>query len=309
LVAALGIAALAGAGVTGSQAVGLYSSSHAPKAAVERYFEALQSGDAKAALGLADKPQTSQWLTAQVLREQLKIASITNVSVSALSSSGTTAKVQARYRLQFRNGPKDVVDTVTLVKRGSLWRLDSPAGSVKIDAVGPGSDRVSLAGRPLTDQSVVMFPGALPVTTDSPFVVLDGHPSVPLARTNSTVRIEPHLSDEGRRKMAQAVDAALAVCLTAAQPDLHCPAPAASRVIPGTLRGTTTAKFSDGGASIDLSSSGKGIVAFGGLLDVTGTWKAWDFNNQIIPGKGKLRMNVVARASIDDLSTIVWGAS
>jgi len=305
-VALLGLIALAGAAFTGQKAVAQYLDSHTPSSAVLRYFEALQSGDAAAALALSTPMADTPYLTNTVLRQQLKVAALADVTASTTSQTSTTAVVAIKYHLQFRDGTEVVDDRAQMIKQGTTWRILNGAGAVHVDAIGFGADRVALAGRPLVDQTAVFFPGALPLSTDTPLVVIPKHPHVTLRRDRTTVLVAPTLSDSAKRTVAEAVDKALAQCLTSANPDPHCPLPYTGRVVPGTLKGKAAPSFASAGASIDLASDGKGLISFGGVTEVTGTWKAWDFNNQVVTQSGKLGLPVQARASIDDLTTIRW---
>jgi len=304
--ASLGVLALIGAGGTGAKAFQIYSSSHSPARAVERYFEAVASGDAVAALGFASKIPSGNYLTNEVLEQQLAIAKVTDVNVHTVRATASSADVEVSYNLRFKSSGQSERDRVRLVKSNDRWLIVNPAATVRAVAVGAGSDRLMFAGRPMKEVATSMFPGALPVTTDNPNVIVDDEPLVTLSSSGKLVQVTVSLGESAKQTFAAAVDEGLAACLNGTTPDPRCPVPDVKRPVPGSLRGATTTKFASGDGAVGLDPEGKGLLEMAGTATVTGTWKTWNFNNQIVAGKGKTDVSVHARAAIDNPGTIYW---
>jgi hypothetical protein len=287
-----------------------WSTSRSPATVVRSYYQALADGDAPTALAFADAPANAEYLTSDVLRQQLNVAKLTDVSVSSTSMSGSSATVDVRYRLRFADKAQDVTDHDRLVKHGSTWRLRQVSTKVFLPKVRLGGDRVLFAGRPLTSAAFELFPGALPVTTDSPAVRIAGHPSVLLRSPSDTVQLNVEVSDERKKQAATALDTALARCLDATSSDVLCPLPPdVTRAVPGSLHGTVTKKLTDGDVVVTLSSGGKGVLDINADLAVDASWKAWDFNNLAVPAKGTVTLHLQATAALDDPATTYWAGT
>lgn len=293
------------AAVLGSVAIGQFRADHAPAAVVQRYFAALASGNAPAALSYASSAPRGEYLTSVVLGQQLAVARLSDVVVHASSTRGATATVQVSYRLGFRSGPVRVEDTAQLVKRHSSWRLSRVASSVNLDSDSAGANRLSFAGRPVPTGDVLLFPGALPVVSDSPAVQPDGRPLVQLSDDGQISRLSASVSIDAKRELTVALGKALTGCLAGSSRDPNCPLPDAGRPIPGSLRGSQTTADSDT-ISISLSSAADGTIDLSANVSVRGRWQAWDFNNQAISKSGNTDLDLHAVASIRNLNAVYW---
>jgi hypothetical protein len=293
----------------GSLAWSQWAASNSPGAVVKRYFQAISAGDAPAALAFADQRPTGEYLTSDVLEQQLKIAKLTDVRVRHTSKTESTATVEVQYRLAFAGGPQTVTDEIALVEHGSSWRLSRVSSAITFAQVRLGSDRVVLAGRPVKPTTINLLPGAVPVATDTAAVEVLGHPAVELKAASDIVQLVVDVSDSRKKQAAEALDAAIAKCLDATSSDPQCPLPDVKRPIPGSLRGKATKKLADGGVTVQLASDGQGLLDVGGDVPIDGSWKTWNFNNQAVPGQGPITVHVKARAALDDPGTIYWLAA
>jgi hypothetical protein len=167
------------------------------------------------------------------------------------------------------------------------------------------ANRLTFAGRPLPVEEVRVFPGALPLGTDSPAVRPNGQQLTRLIDDGQHRDLSVSISDEAKATLRQSLNRALARCLTGASKDPNCPQPAGTRPIPGSLRGSENTAGSDP-PSFDLTSAADGRIEVTDNVSVTGSWRMWDFNNQSIKRSGQADVRVQALASVADLSTIFW---
>ncbi|MGI8667219.1 MAG: hypothetical protein ACR2N4_14535 [Jatrophihabitans sp.] len=305
LAAALLCAALAVA--CGVVAVQRFRSDHSPQVVVARYFAALARGDAPAALALAADAPRGDYLTSDVLRQQLAVASIGELSIHSVQLAGATASVSVSYQLRFSAVTKQIDDVVNLARPGSSWRLSRVASSVSLSSASAGANRLSFAGRPLPSGQVLLFPGAMPVTSDTAAVQPDGQPSLRLADDGQVSALTTSITDPAKKALNRALTSALAGCLAGSSKDPFCPVPDDGRAVPGSLRGTEV----DAGSAVTstvLSSSAAGRIELIARVSVRGSWKVWDFNNQVVSKSGDAEVTLHALASVGDLGAVYWMA-
>jgi hypothetical protein len=285
--------------------------SRSPSSVARRYFSAISNGEAATALALAASPPgatDAQFLTKDVLAQQLKIAPLTDVTVTGTGRDGAKATVDVQYRLGFADGSQHVRDRVSLIRHGSSWRLGRVAGSVIISNVVAGSDRLTLVGRPISRSVVTLFPGALPVIADTTAVVVAADPSVRLTDSAELVSVTSKLSSQAKQQVLDGLDAALTRCLAAVSADPLCPVPPGGRPVPGSMHGSLVEKIADSDATITLSSKGKGLIDIFAHAEVKVSWKVWDFENQALPRSDSTTLDVKAVSSVASPQTAVWVA-
>jgi len=291
--------------VSGALSVVQYRRDQSPQAVVRHYFAALSDGDAAAALGYAAVPPHGPYLTATVLHEQLERASLTDLSVQAVRLSGDHGTVSVHYRLQFDGGQEQLTDSVPVIRHGSSWRLARVAVRTTVSVTSSGADRLLLAGGRLPSGAVLLFPGALPLTTDNPAVAVDGGPSVQLGQAGQTSEVTVSLTAAAKSRLQASVSTALARCLTASTAALDCPQPTDSRPVPGSLRGTALPMSQP----LQISLGMAGEVSLAGTVTVRGSWQDWDFNNQRVRHSGDTDVDLHASASVANLGAIYWSGS
>lgn len=304
---AVAVAALVLALVLGAVTVQQYQSSRSPGQLVQRYFAALAAGRAADALGFAATPPRGNFLTDGVLQRQLALAKLTKVHVDGVTTRGRQATVDVSYTLVPAGGPRLVHDQLPLVRQGSNWKLKTVAPLLDLGVSSTGADRITLAGGKLPAEPVYLFPGAVPLDTDSSAVQVDGDPNVRIADDGQDVNLTVGLTTAAKTSLTRALSAALARCLTGRSSDVNCPQVDTDRPVPGSLRATPPALTA--GITIGLDSSGAGEVTLSGQVTVKGSWKVWDFNNQAVAKSGSTDLSLHAIASVADLDTIFWTAS
>lgn len=304
------------AGALGLTAVNRHAARSSPESVARSYFQALADGDAPAALALAANPPRGPWLTSVVLRQQLRLAPLADISVRQANRLGSKATVEVRYRLLFGSGARSVIDTARLTRRGSSWWMSRVASQVRVTAASPGADRVRLAGRKLPAATVTLFPGALPLAANPPGLQVRDAGStsgagdqlmVRLADTQLLAKVAVSMSAALRAQLEQAVDRLLAGCLQSGSNDPLCPVPDSDRPVPGSLHGSAP-PISAVKPRIALASD-PGVVSVRAKVAVQGSWKVWDFENQAVQRRGKASVEVSAQIALDRPAVARWDPS
>jgi hypothetical protein len=297
------LAAVAALVVGGIVTIGAWVSESAPATAAVAYFHALGRGDAAGALGLGDVPPGEHgYLTSEVLQASLQVARISDVHVLSVDRSGRTARVTVQYQLSYPDGPALVTDAVNTERRGRTWRLTKTAVPVTLRAATAKS-RMSIAGSAIPARTVLLFPGPLPLTLDTPNLTLG--PLVVHLNGAVPPPIQPAVSPAGKRAVGQAVADAIRACLNARNPG-PCPMPADSQAVPGSVRGAVTGDLANQ-LSIDLQPGAAGLLHVTGTVDVSGSYQRLDFNNLPQHKTGMVRLSIDASCYVNQPNRIVWG--
>ena len=296
------LVALAGGAIV---AITAYTGASTPDAVTKAYFRALGRGDAPGALALGDLPAGSRtFLTSDVLRVALKIARLTDVEVLTVDEDAGTARVTVQYELRFAQQPVIVNDTVELRKGGHGWRLDDTAVATSLDPAAAGR-RLSLAGAAVPSGTVLLFPGALPITVDTPNLDLDDR----VVHLNGFIPsdLQPVVTKAGKRAVADAVGAALKSCLNG-KTVAPCPAPNDDRAVPGSVRGTLPADVA-AKLNVAVASGPDGLLDVSGTVDVRGRYQRLNFNNLAVPRSGTIHLVVRAHCYATNPNKLVWDAA
>ena len=276
--AAVVVAVLAVAGGGAVAASGSMANSD-PSSVVRAYFTALVHADAPAALALGPVPSGSRTLlSSAALRAQQQTAPIRDVTVVPATTRGPSASVRVRYHLAFASGDVAVASTIALRRHGGVWQLDRSA-LVTTPALSSSSQRATLLGGTVPTQPVPMFPGAVPIEFDSPYLqVLPATDSLAFGATDA--QLEVAITAAGRRAMTAAVLGALRACLTgfAAAASATCPEPD-ERVIPGSVRGRISGPLQH--ANLVLSPDAVGQFGLSATVPTQVTYQRLDFRNSL----------------------------
>jgi hypothetical protein len=246
-----------------------------PDTVVRDYFAALARGDAAQALAYGPIPAgPRRLLTSTILREQLRIASVRDVSVESTDRQGDRATVTVQYSMAFADGAVATTVHVPLHYRDEQWSLDRSAVPATI-VPSTAQDRLTILGDSVPARRVLLFPGALPIAPDTPYLELVPALDYVSFDSPSTVEVPVRVSDAGERAVRAAVRTALDRCL-AGSADLTCPLPT-DRYVPGTVRGTLNGAI---GGLVDLDQHDPaGVLTYAGTPSITGSWQRLDFHN------------------------------
>ncbi len=272
-------------------AVSSYLSSAQPGTVAVAYFKALAGDNAARALSYGPVPAGDRsFLTADVLKYQLAAGAISDVQVVSVTKTGGTSSTAATVNLSYRlrgpgNASRVATDTVPMIRKGRHWWLAASAVSTKIGLAQAGK-RATLAGAAFPTGSVLLFPGVLPITFDTP--------NLALANPDATVQFSPGNqaalavapSAAGITAARAAVGVALQACLAATSTNVFCPVPgngtSAVRAVPGSLHGTLADGALDG-LEVSVSPDPNGVLVVGGTVAVNGSYLSLDYTNLAAP--------------------------
>lgn len=294
------VATLAGASI----AVGAYQGAGDPGTVVQAYFAALNSGDAAGALGYGDVPPAQRdLLTSAMLAAQNAVAPIENLTVAGVRRNGDSATVDISYTLAFASGKTTVLDAVPVFRQGHYWRLARSAVPLTVDA-GDGSTLASFAGSEIPTGDYAMFPGAVPVTYDTPNLELDSASRIVRFSGSGSLQVNAQVSAVGRKLITPVVRAALAACLAGKEEQQPlCPLPDPDQAVPGSLRGIASGKTS--GPIQFLVESASGRIDITEEAAVKATYQQLDENNLASPATVE-SVSVHAHCFATVPGTIIW---
>jgi hypothetical protein len=274
-----------------------YRDGAGPDGAVRAYFHALASGDAPAALASGAIPAGNRaYLTDAVLSEQLKLAPIRDVMIVSDDRAGGHAKVSYSYDLAFKAGDLKASGTVGVTLVGSHWRLDAVAVSGTYylnDAV----DRASFGGTGIPPGPVLLFPGAVPLTFDTPYLRLSLSSEAVQLGASGEVGLATQLTGAAMAVLHDHLERLLTACVqVSATAASDCPVPPANQYVPGTLRGKVTLDDSD--LDVSMNADPAGGIVITGTATFTGSYRELAFDNvgQDHTGVLALQLNAVAYA-------------
>jgi hypothetical protein len=269
-----------------------YAATAGPDGAVRGYFAALARGDAPAALGFGDLPGGPHTLlTSTVLHDQQRIAPLRDVQLKGVRQSGDRATVSVSYALAFPGDRVVQHVTIRLHHKGG-WRLDATAVPLQLD-VGAAVRRMSIVGAGIPAGRTLVFPGALPIRFDTPYLELD--PSVDVVRFGSpqemVVAVRP--TEAARSAMLAAARGRLQTCVTG-RPDPTCPLPS-ERYVPGSLHGAVVGGLHAWSVRLE-DTDPNGSLRLTGRATVRGSYRRLDFHNIAVRGSGTVDVPLSALA-------------
>jgi hypothetical protein len=286
----IGVGLLAG-GVT----VGVlgYAATGGPDGAVRGYFAALADSDAATALAYGDLPAGSRrLLTDEVLRAQQNIAPLRDVRLTAMQRVGDRARVQVTYTLAYPWTDTAQSSTVTLHERGGEWRLDQVAVPVELSPFA-ARQRLSILGAALPRGTVLIFPGALPITLDTPYLRPNAYFDNVTFGAPGRLDVRLDVTDAARAAFTRSTLAAVRRCVTGGA-DPACPLPD-ERYVPGSIHGRIRGGLRAANIYLDQQDT-VGTLRLSAHVIVSGSYRRLTFHNVQRSGHGELDLDVEARA-------------
>ena len=180
-----------------------------PVDAARGYLQALADADAAKALSYtASAPVDQTLLTDAVLASSRQRAPLTDIQVDA--TPGSDEAVDVHYRL----GDQPVDDHYTLSRVSGQWKLDKVSTPVNFMPVIDARLPVVVNGAPVDMQATSAFPVTYAVTTGLPSVDWgkNSTTSVTLAQGSTDLKLEPRLTDAGRRAFLSGAHKVIASC-------------------------------------------------------------------------------------------------
>lgn len=153
--------------------------------AVKGYLEALSRGDANGALAFSsDQPASKDFLTDDILKQQIAKWPITNIRIlSDSSSSGGNSAISSSFgqvHVAVNFGDKSSDTTLTAKKDGDHWKLERAAIKVEATSSGLGNqaaaNTLTIFGKPLNGNPAYVFPGFLDVASSNQWITVTTKP-------------------------------------------------------------------------------------------------------------------------------------
>ncbi|MGN6607480.1 MAG: hypothetical protein ACTHMS_10800 [Jatrophihabitans sp.] len=273
--------------------------------AVRAYFAALQRGDAAGALAEAVVPAGRRLLlTDAVLREQDALGPLRDVVVGSASTKGDRGSVRVRYRVALPDDPQQVDDVVPVVRRQGTWLVARAAVRTSL-ALAQANDRAALLGHSLPRGPVLLFPGAVPVRFDSPYLQFGPGTGAITFATGAQTLLPVQLSQAGTDAVVAAMTTALRTCLAGTAPvDPRCPLPD-DRYVPGSVRGALTGSVADA-VHAQLQAGPSGLISITGSIAVTASYTRLSYANVPRSGRGAIQLDLSATAYAVRPLTVSW---
>ena len=292
--------------LVGGTTVGVlgYAETAGPAGAVRGYFAALARADAANALAFGDVPAGPHTLlTGDVLRAQQRLAPLRHFTIRGTQRTGDKARVSVRYTLEYPGKPQTVNGSVPLHRSGDGWRLDRVAIPTSLE-LDRALQRATIVGAGIPDGDTLLFPGAVPITFDTPYLQLNAAEDSISFGSDLSTQVFVEVSRAGRAAATHALDAALRNCLTG-RGDESCPLPS-ERYVPGTLRGRPAEPLS-ADLTVTLDANNSGVIDVTGTVPVEATsYRRLTFSNQRVGGHGRVVLTLHARAFAVQPLRITW---
>ena len=231
-------------------------------------------------------------LTSAVLAQQQHLAPLRDVRIGAIDRTGDTARVQYTYALHLAAGTRQVTGRLRVERSDGRWRLAGTAVSTALQ-LDQARDRMAFADSTVPDGRTLLFPGALPVRFDTPYLHLDPDTATVGFDTGSTTRVRVEPTDAARAMLLTRLARQLAGCLSGTAAPASCPMPP-SGIVPGSLRG----RLVDGVDHIALrvGSAAPGTIELTGAVNFRGSYQRLDYDNVVHRRSGGLSLPVDAWA-------------
>jgi hypothetical protein len=269
-----------------------YRDASEPAAAVRGYFAALARADAPAALGYGPVPPGShRLLTSAVLAQQQRIAPLRDVRILGTAQNGAHATVRYAYRLAFAAAARTVTGRVALRRTDGRWRLTATAVATTLE-IDQARDRIIVGGAAPPDGPTAVFPGAVPVRFDTPYLRLAPHTSAVRLGAGGSAVLEVRPSAGAVTTLRAQLQRLLRRCVSAGAAPAGCPLPP-GRVVPGSLSGTFTGVPE---VAVRVGARAAGELTLTGAVHFTGSYRRLDFDNVAHRETGALSLPVRAVA-------------
>jgi hypothetical protein len=218
LALAAGAAIIAVVAVVVGTVVNGHGGAGSPTDAVKGYLEALARGDADAALSFSDdRPADTEFLTTDILKQQISKLPITDIQVKDQPAPGDpkTRVVHAAARF----GDQTSRGVITPKRRNGRWYLPSAVLKLHPSQYGSASasasaNTVTLFGKPVGDSVHYVFPGWLAAGSSNPYLEVQAMPELLNGLGTDGVVLQTTISmgEAGTKAVNDALVAVFAKC-------------------------------------------------------------------------------------------------
>lgn len=191
-----------------------HGSAGSPTDAVKGYLEALARGDAEAALSFSDdRPADTEFLTTDILKQQISKLPITDIQVKDQPAPGDPKTRIVHAAAKFGDQTSRVV--ITPKRRNGRWYLSSAVLKMHPTPNATASaNTVTLFGKPVGDSVHYVFPGWLAVGSSNPYLEVQATPQLLNGLDTDSVVLQTNISmsEAGTKAVNDALVAVFAKC-------------------------------------------------------------------------------------------------
>jgi len=221
------VVALAAGGIwvwkTKGSGPGPEASGDAAARVVTDFLDAVAAGDATTAMGfLAEKPDSTELLTDDVLAASNAAGGLTNIDVAPGAFTDDTWHVKASFRL----GSAGVDQVFEVTQQRGTWAVVTGTATVDLSG-GAGTLPLAVNGQALSDSSTaVLFPGSYSITVagDAAKYIALGTATFQVTSLEAVTppTISPQLTAEGAAAFRRAVRSAVDACVASPNRESGC---------------------------------------------------------------------------------------
>lgn len=213
------ISSLSGGGASGGKATNAAD-------AVKGYLEALAAGDANRALSFgADTPGSKDFLTDEVLKQQIAVWPITDIQI--LETDVVDASDTGRVHASAKFGDRTSDEQIYVKRVDGGWKVQHSSTKLKFENSGKSKiiKIARLFGKSVEEkQQAYVFPGFIDLRSSSPNIDLIYPPDDALLKsvattgeTDTQYSLKSQMSDKGKQATQGALKAAVDACARSKQ--------------------------------------------------------------------------------------------
>jgi hypothetical protein len=211
--------------------------------------------------------------------------------------------VRVSYALAYPDGNRPQRAVLRLRRRGGGWRLLRVAGTTRL-VVTPASQRSSVLGKVVPNRVVAMFPGAPPISFDTPYLQVSSRSTPIRLSTGAVTIVRPAVSRAGRLAASVWLQHVLGRCLSSG--GTACPLPP-GRVVPGSVRGHRVGALN--AFRVRLVHSPLGIVSVEANVEVAARYRVLTFRNVAVNRHGRITLRLRTSGYVTAPLRLGWRAS
>ncbi|WP_157897070.1 DUF4878 domain-containing protein [Mycobacteroides salmoniphilum] len=194
--------------------------------AVKGYLDALAAGNASRALSYgADTPGSKDFLTDEVLEQQIAVWPITNIQI--LETDVTDGSDTGRVHASARFGDRTSDEQIYVKRVDGGWKVQHSSTKLKFENSGKSKiiKIARLFGKSVEEkQQAYVFPGFIDIKSSSPNIDLVYPPDDALLKsiamtgeTDTQYTLKSQMSDKGKTATRSAFNSAVATCAQSRQ--------------------------------------------------------------------------------------------
>jgi hypothetical protein len=156
-------------------------------------------------------------------------------------------------------------------------------------------DRFTFGGSRVPVGPTLLFPGALPLHFDTPYLRVDPTTSAVQFGEDDTIDLRVELTDPARMALTAALGKTITACVAGRRTaPSTCPLPS-SDIVPGSLTGRIVGAIGTS-VTFEVGTEAAGTISMTGTLTFRGTYRRLDYENVAHTRNGPLSLHIEAAA-------------